>query len=365
MKKILIEPNIASVTMPENVRVGLMVSEYRIKCKSMGCPFDYLAFAFGQSPLPLPKVLSQALIKNADKGHYSDANGVFELREAIAGFNERHFGLKVSPDDIFVGPGTKGVVHIIFNILQGDVIIPSASWIGYSPIANLLEKPVHVLPTELKNDYKIEAKQLETFLKKAKAKQHLLIINSPNNPTGAVYSKKELEAIATVCRKYNTYVLADEIYALTTYKMSDFTSMGTVYPEGTFTLNGIAKDRSAGGYRVGYTIFPTNCHDELRAEFKKVAATMYTNIPTPIQYAAITAYKPNKEIEEYFDTARKLHQLIGQYMSQEVGKIKGLRVTKPKGGFYFFVDFNDVKKNLKRKGVKTSNQLAEFLIGHP
>ena len=192
-----------------------------------------------------------------------------------------------------------------------------------------------------------------------------MILKNPHNPTGYVYTYDELSAIADVCRKHNSLVLADEIYALTTYKIEDFISMGKIYPEGTFITNGISKDRSAGGYRLGECILPKLDDDKIRNTFIKVAASVYTNVSTPVQYAGITAYSPNEEIEEYLRITREIHRIIGTFLSEEFDKIDGLKVTKPQGGFYFFVDFNDLKDDLIRKGITSSNQLGVSLLSHP
>lgn len=159
-------------------------------------------------------------------------------------------------------------------------------------------------------------------------------------------------------------ILADEIYALDTYDMNNFTSMGLVYPEGTFITNGLSKDRSAGGYRLGSCIMPTNS-EKLAKDFRKVAATVYTNVSTPTQYAAITAYQPNEEIEEYINMTRQIHHIMGTYLSAEWNKIEGINATTPQGAFYFFADFNELSSDLKKKDVLTSNQLAESLISCP
>ena len=96
MTEIAIEPHVDAITMPENLRVGLMISEHRKKCSAIACSFDYYGFSFGQSPFQVPLRIQKALAENTDKGHYSAAQGIPELREAIAGFNKRHFGLGIS-----------------------------------------------------------------------------------------------------------------------------------------------------------------------------------------------------------------------------------------------------------------------------
>ncbi|MFO7952844.1 MAG: pyridoxal phosphate-dependent aminotransferase [Bacillota bacterium] len=365
LNQILLEENIDRIAMPENLATGLMVAKQRQKCAAFKCDFNYYSFAFGQSPFPVPATLAQALERAAEKSAYADAEGILELRKAAASFNARHFGLDPDPERIMVGPGTKGLFFLLFSILSGEIIIPVPSWIGYAPQATFLNKNYHPLLTNSKNSYKLTADDLEQFIKTQGKKQYLLVLNHPNNPTGAVYSKDELTAITEVCRNNGVIVLSDEIYALTTFDISSFTSMGTVYPEGTFVLNGLSKDRSAGGYRLGICHLPDADCRKIRHGLQKLAATAYTNITTPVQYAAIEAYKENEDIEAYYNVTRELHRIMGTTISKYFTAIEGLRVTKPQGGFYFYVDFNDLKQDLQENGIENSNQLGEALIAHP
>jgi aspartate aminotransferase len=362
---IQVEPHVDKIVMPENLKVGLMIAEQRKKCSSVGCSEEYHALGFGQSPFQVPQPLVNALCESASKGHYSASEGILELRQEISGFNKRHFGLDVDPFRIVVGPGTKDLLHTLINIIKGGVIIPSPSWIGYRPQIILTDKHFHTFHLKPEHNYRIQPDDLDEFVSKIEGEQHMLILNNPHNPTGIVYSKKELEKITEVCRKHNILVVADEIYALETYDMNNFTSMGLVYPEGTFITNGLSKDRSAGGYRLGSCILPTTSTEKLQKDFKKIAATVYTNVSTPTQYAAITAYEPNDEIEDYINITRQIHRMMGQYLSDEWNKVDGIKATYPEGGFYFFVDFNEFTSDLKKKGVATSNQLGESLLSCP
>ena len=230
---------------------------------------------------------------------------------------------------------------------------------------NLVDKHFHTFHLNPENDYKIEPDTLDEFASKLDDEQHMMVLNNPHNPTGLVYTKQELEKITEVCRKHNILVLADEIYALDTYDMKNFTSMGHVYPEGSFITNGLSKDRSAGGYRLGSCILPTSSTEKLFSDFKKIAATVYTNVSTPTQYAAIKAYEPNEEIEDYIDTTREIHRMMGNYLSDEWNKVDCIKATKPVGAFYFFANFNELSNDLKKKEVATSNQLADSLISCP
>jgi aspartate aminotransferase len=364
-KEILVEPHVDSILMPENLRIGLMVAEQRKKCQRIKCTSEYYGFAFGQSPFHVPEPIARALADNARKGHYSDAEGIYELRQAIADFNKRHFQLDVDPDRIVVGPGTKQLIHIIFDVVRGDVIIPSPSWIGYFPQIKLLDKHFHKYHLRPEFDYKIQPDDLDRFLSKIHKEQHLLVLNNPHNPTGNVYTEKELKKIADVCKKRNVLVVADEIYALSTYNFSEFTSMGRVYPEGTFVTNGLSKDRSCGGYRLGACILPDNYPKRLEEDFRKVAATVYTNVSTPTQFAAVAAYESNEEIEEYFRFTREIHRMMGEFMSEGFNRVEGVRATMPRGTFYFYADFNELAEDLKRNGIVTSNDLGKSLLSHP
>ena len=365
MKQIQVENQVDKVVIPDNLKVGLMVAEQRERCASRGCTEEFYGLGFGQSPFHVLPALSKALADSAEKGHYSAAEGILELRKSIAGFNKRHFGLDVDPSRIIIGPGTKDIINTLFGMIKGDVIIPSPSWIGYRPQIHLLNKHFHTFFLKLEHDYKIQPDEFEKFVSQLHDEQHILVLNNPHNPTGALYTRQELENLANVCRKYNVLILADEIYALDTYDFSQFTSMGLVYPEGTFVTNGLSKDRSAGGYRLGSCILPTTSSEKLASDYKKVAATVYTNVSTPTQYAAIKAYEPNQEIDQYISITRDIHRIMGTYLSEEWGKVEGITTTKPKGAFYFYADFNQLTSDLKRKNVITSNQLGESLLSCP
>jgi aspartate aminotransferase len=364
---LVIDPHVDSIVMPENLRIGMMVAKEREKCRRLGIECDYTDFAFGQSPFPVPAPLREALAQNADKGHYSVSEGIPELRGAIAGFNSRHFGLDVDPARVVVGTGTKGLMFTLFTMINGHVIIPSPSWVGYFPQLKLLGKHHHIIYTKPEDNYRLQASDLEDLLLRLahENQQHLLVLNNPHNPTGIVYTKEELEALADVCRRYETYVLADEIYAMSSYEFENFTSMGLIYPEATFVLNGLSKDRSAGGYRLGACILPEQESEKLKNDFDKIAATVYTNVATPIQYAARVAYEPSDEIEEYFIATRKIHGMVGRYMSGRFNRIESLKATEPEATFYFYADFNGLSGDLRRNGVVNSNQLGQSLLSHP
>jgi aspartate aminotransferase len=179
-----------------------------------------------------------------------------------------------------------------------------------------------------------------------------------------VYDRLELEEIADVCREQEITVISDEIYAQTTYDFSKFVSMGKIYPEGTFVTNGLSKSHAAGGYRLGYVIFPQHALD-VRRQFKKILATEYTAVSTPIQHAAVAGFEISSEMNEYFEITRNIHQLIGEYTYHALNEIEGVKTTKPEATFYLLADFNSFSTELQQSKISTSQKLSESLIVHP
>ncbi|PIN95670.1 MAG: aminotransferase class I/II, partial [Nitrosopumilus sp. CG10_big_fil_rev_8_21_14_0_10_33_7] len=226
----------------------------------------------------------------------------------------------------------------------------------------LLKKNFHMLPTQA--NQKITPSDLRKLALRLHDRQKILILNNPNNPTGLLYNRLELEEIADVCKEQSIAVISDEIYAQTTYDFSKFVSMGKIYPEGTFVTNGLSKSHAAGGYRLGYVIFPLHATD-LKAQFKKILATEYTAVSTPIQYAAVKGFEISNEINEYFEITRNIHKIMGEYVYKELSKMEGVKVTKPEATFYLLADFNHYASDLQAMKINTSQKLSEALIVHP
>ena len=360
--KFVVDQQVEDIEMPENLKLNTFLQEFHSDCPHTECSFGFYGFAFGQSPFPVPKLIQDALVRNADKGAYAAVPGIPELRSAISKYNKHYFGMDVAPERIYVGPGTKELIFNLLEILHGTVILPTPAWLGYLPQIRFLKKNYHMLPTRANK--KISPTDLRKLALRLQDRQKILILNNPHNPTGLLYDRLELEEIADVCREQNITVISDEIYALTTYDFSKFVSMGKIYPEGTFVTNGLSKSHAAGGYRLGYVVFPQHAVD-LRAQFKKILATEYTAVSTPIQHAAIAGFEISKEMDEYFDVTRSIHQIMGDYTYHALTAIDGVKATKPDATFYLLADFNAFAPDLQKAKITTSQKLSESLIVHP
>jgi aspartate aminotransferase len=307
--------------------------------------------------------MQKALIKNAGMGAYASVSGILPLREAISEYNKYYFDVDVDPRRILIGNGTKQLIYNILELLHGTVILPTPTWLGYLPQIRFLRKNFHMLSTR-RNNGKIIPEELKHLALRLHDRQKILFLNNPNNPTGRVYDRLELEEIVDICRMYNIIVISDEIYAQTTYDFKRFVSMAEIYPEGAFVTNGLSKSHSSGGYRFGYVILP-HPSSEILQNFKKIQAAEYTSVSTPIQHAAIAGFQPSKELSRYFEVTRNIHHIMSEYVYDSLNEIDGVRTTKPEATFYLLADFNAYTDDFHRHKIITSQQFSESIIGHP
>lgn len=365
MTGIVIDAKVDRIQLPENLRYFRLIEQQQERCTDVGCPGQMYRFGLGQSPFPVPVPLQEALSRHSNKGEYADPIGNPPLREAVASFYRSKFGMDVEPYRVVTGHGAKGLIFSLFTLLSGSVIIPSPGWLGYLPQLRILNVPYYRLYTHQVNHFKIKPQSLEALLKGLVKSQHLLILNNPGNPTGALYTREELVAIADICRKYSTNILADEVYGLLTYDQDAFVSMGEIYPEGTFVVHSLSAAMAAGGFRMGSCIMPEGASPAMIREFAKIAATIYTGSATPIQEAGIAGYLSCEEIEEYLHAVRDICRIMTTRLAKICSEAEGIRVTVPEAGFYFMVDMNPMADLLQKAGIMYSNDLAPALISHP
>ena len=313
----------------------------------------------GQSPFPVPAIVQEALRRNAHQKDYLPVKGLLKLRETIAGFNYRHEGTPCSPEDIMIGPGSKELIFILQLVYYGELIIPTPSWVSYSPQARIAGRHVTWVPTTEVNNWRLSPEKLDLICRSDPDRPRVVILNYPSNPTGSTYPEDRLKELAAVARKYNLILISDEIYGLLDHE-GKHVSISRYYPEGTIISSGLSKWAGAGGWRLGTFTFPENLR-WLQNAMAIVASETFTSTSAPIQFAAVTAFEEHREIDEYLVHSRRILKALGNAMTD---KLRSLNITlpSPKGGFYLFPNFNFYREKLASKGILTSFELCEKVL---
>ncbi len=313
----------------------------------------------GQSPFPVPEIVQEALRQNAHQKDYLPVKGLMPLRETIAEFNFRHQGLVGSAEDIMIGPGSKELIFILQLVFYGELIIPTPSWVSYSPQARIAGRHVSWVPTSEESEWKLSPEKLDLICRSDPDRPRVVILNYPSNPTGSTYSEDRLKKLAEVARKYNLILISDEIYSLLDHD-GKHVSIARYYPEGTIVSSGLSKWAGAGGWRLGTFTFPENLR-WLRDAMAIVASETFTSTSAPIQYAAITAFEDHPEIDEYLFHSRRILKELGNYFANRLRE-KYITLPTPKGGFYLFPNFNLYRERLAARGILTSFELCEAIL---
>ncbi len=295
---------------------------------------DVIGLTVGQPDFVTPWHIRDAGIRSLEEGltYYSANNGMIEMRQEIANYQKRRFGLEYDPaKEIIVTVGGSEAIDIAMRALiePGDeVIIPEPCFVCYSPIAALaggVPVPVNLSPD---NGFKLTAEQLKAAITE---KTKLLVLAFPNNPTGSVLRKDDLEAIAQVLRDTNICVLSDEIYAELTYgeKHVSIASIPDMR-ERTIIANGFSKAYAMTGWRMGYTLAPAYFTEQMA----KVHQYAIMCAPTTSQYAAIEALKNGDDDIEYMKGEYEARRRL---IVSELNRI-GIDTFMPEGAFYVFAD---------------------------
>jgi len=304
-------------------------------------------FGFGQSPFPVPENVVSALKSNADKHNYLPMQGLEELRTVIANHlnkNNNNF----NKEDIVIGPGTKELMLLAQIIFKGDLLLPAPSWVSYQPQAFIAKNKVHWIQTTSNSNWFPTGKQLEDKVKNINSENLLLIINSPNNPSGTVCNN--LQEIAQVAKKYKIIILSDEIYSQLCFN-GEYKSISNFYPEGTIVSNGLSKWCGAGGWRLGFFAIPKQLKD-FKNSLKILCSESFTSVSAPIQYAAIEAYKGDHS--NYLNNVKKILSFTANYVYENL-KSNVINITKPEGGFYLFPEFSNAK-------FSSSSEMCEDIL---
>ncbi len=345
-----INPHVLSLKESATLEINLRALELRRKGE------EVFHFGFGQSPFPVPMPMQEALRKNADKKDYLPTRGLPDLCDAVANYYQKEFGYDFSGEDVLIGPGSKELIFQTIYLMEGPVIVPAPSWVSYGPQASLRGKDIIPITTKRENSYKLTAEELDRTCHQLGQKQKLLILNNPNNPTGAVYHDKEIRELAAICKAYNVIVISDEIYAKIDFTEKPQASLATYYPEGTIVSGGLSKSFAAGGYRLGVMLIPKALEIVLNA-LKSIISETYSSVSAPIQHAALEAYGNFDNLRPLIQKHSEIHEYASLYLYEQFLKM-GLHCPKPEGAFYLFPDFEAFKERYKAHGIITATQMC-------
>ena len=296
---------------------------------------EVFKFGLGQSPFPVPDIIVKELQKNAHQKDYLNVSGLIGLREVVANYHSNKNQYKYNTESVIIGPGSKELIFQTQLVLNCDLLLPSPSWVSYEPQAQILNKKVHWIKATAETNWHLDPEELDKTCANLNSVNKLLILNSPNNPSGTTHGN--LKELANVAKKHNVIIIADEIYAELDFT-GEYKSITHYYPEKTIVSSGLSKWCGAGGWRLGMLVFP----DELsyiRDSVRTVASETFTAVSAPIQYAAIKAY--SEDHSEYLENSRLILKMIGDYIYKELSSV-GVMCQKPQGGFYMICDFSNV-----------------------
>ena len=295
-------------------------------------------FGLGQSPFPVPEILIETLKKNAYQKDYLNVSGLLKLREVVAKYHSKKNLYNYSEDNVIIGPGSKELIFQCQMVTEMPLLLPKPSWVSYEPQAKILKKDVNWIDTSKNTNWHLSANALRDYCKNNKYKYQLLILNSPNNPTGT--NNEELEELSIICKENNIIVISDEIYTELDFN-GNYHSISHFYPEGTIISSGLSKWCGAGGWRLGTLTFPKELkiiHDSVRS----LASETFTSVSAPIQYAAVKAY--TEDHSEYLKNSRTILKKVADFVYDQLSET-GIECIRPQGGFYILCDFSKIIKH--------------------
>ncbi|GAA0182496.1 pyridoxal phosphate-dependent aminotransferase [Clostridium sediminicola] len=339
-----------------SVTLGITAKAKEMKVKGE----DVVFFSVGEPDFKTPENIRNAAKKLIDEGNtgYTAASGLPQLKKSICKKLLEDNGLSYENQNIIVSNGAK---HSLFNVLQAicnpndEVILAVPYWVSYTELIKMAEgKPVFV-ETKEEEGFKFSKAALEAVLtENTKA----IIVNSPNNPTGSIYSREDLQMIADFAVKNDLYIIADEIYEKLVYdgEHISIASLGEEVKERTIVINGMSKGYAMTGWRIGYTA----ASKDIIKIMSNVQSHSTSNPNTVAQYASIEALEGPQEsiakMKKAFDERR-------EYIVKLINDIEGISCRKPEGAFYVMMNINELLgKTIGGKVITNSMEFAEMLL---
>ncbi len=321
---------------------------------------NVIGLSLGEPDFNTPEFIKKAAIQAIEDNYnsYTPVDGYAELKEAICEKFQRDNNITYTPNQVVVSTGAKQSIANVCMVLlnPGDeVMLPAPYWVSYSAIVTLAEAQSVLIPSSIEKDFKITPEQLEAAIT---PKTKLVMFNSPNNPSGTIYTEEEFRALAAVLEKYpNIYVLTDEIYEHINYGTPHFSfaTIPSMYDR-TITVNGVAKAFAMTGWRIGYIGAP----EWIAKACNKMQGQITSGANCIAQRATIAALQaPPSEIKYMVEEFEQRRDLILQLL----GEIPGLKLNRPEGAFYVFPDVSAYfGKTLAGTPINDANDVALYIL---
>lgn len=322
---------------------------------------NVVGFGAGEPDFDTPKHIKDAAIKAINDGmtKYTPASGIIPLKKAVCKKLKEDNNLDYEPSQIVISNGAKHSLMNVFGAIlnPGDeVIIPAPYWVSYPEMIKLNDGVPVVIHTDESTHFKISAKQIE---EKITDKTRAIVLNSPSNPTGMVYSQEELSEIAKVCLAHSLFVVSDEIYEYLIYdgnKHLSIAELGDDIKDLTIIVNGVSKTYAMTGWRIGYTA----SNPTIAKIMSNVQSHATSNPNTIAQYAALAALEGPKD---------ELYKMVGEfekrrnYMHDRIKKINGVSCLNPHGSFYILMNISKLfGKTYNGRKIETADDFADMFL---
>ncbi len=322
---------------------------------------DVVGFGAGEPDFPTPENIKEACIQalHENKTKYTAASGIMELKQAVCYRMKEDCGLDYKPENVLIASGAKHNVYLAVRALVdlGDeVVIPAPYWVSYSEIVAMCGGVPVIAQTKESDAFKLTPQELDAAITD---RTKCVMFNSPSNPTGMMYTKEELRALADVCIRRDVYIIADEIYYKLVYDGREFVSvaaLGEDVKERTIVINGVSKSYAMTGWRIGYSLAP--------AHITKVMSNYVshsTAAPSTLsQWAAVEALTgPQLEVEQM----RQAFEQRRNYMVSRVNAIPGVSCLMPEGAFYIMMNISQILgRSIQGQVIDSSDRFAHLLL---
>ena len=344
-----LDPIKPSITLAVTAKAGRMKAE----------GIDVISFGAGEPDFDTPDHIKAAVREGLDKGvgKYTDVAGLLALRKAVATEMSRVHNTKIEPENVLVSAGAK---HSLFNLFMAmidpgdEVIIPAPYWVSYPDMVMLAGGTPVILPTKAEDDFAVTAAQVAAA---CTPKTRAIVLNNPSNPTGSVYTRAQVEALARVVVEKDILVISDDIYRSLVYAGAEYVSIAGIsqaLADRTVLIDGVSKTYAMTGWRIGYTIAPiewTNAMVKLQSH----SATHPTSF---VQYACACASERRAESMAAVSAMLAEYEKRKNWLIPELRKISGFKCAMPEGAFYAFVDVRELLGDV----FKTSADIGDYLL---